>query len=123
MSDYHILDISGDGQRVSVIFHVPIDNVNNSVGVNLRTALKQYLESQSESGTITSSLPGIDSVELTSLQNGEKYEEKKDLHFNVFLSNVEKLAIVIQTFTHDSIVIKNAISSRLKFWGKSGDVV
>lgn len=43
MSDYHILNGLADGNQYRVVFHLPVPDMTNSVGVNYRMALMEHL--------------------------------------------------------------------------------
>ena len=75
MSDIHIQKATPDGINYVVVFHVPVPNTNNNVGVNHRTAL---LNSGLGGTTILKDGDGtngtISAAEKTSITNGSVYE-------------------------------------------------
>ena len=124
MSDYHILDqstswtLENKGRdSVRVVFHIPVPNVNNDVGVNYRVALVQYLEAQSETGTILSVCPFITSPELTQMQAGEIHEVDESVPLVTGSSDVEKRQAVADRFTALVTEKQTELAQVLLFWG------
>jgi len=117
MSNYHIKNITKDGRKASVVFHIPIPALNNSAGIPFRTALMQYKP------VTVSDVPWLSSGELTQIQNGEIFEHSEVVSFLADDSNAQKQGRVDAIFTDLNIIVLNEIKARLKFWGLDRDVV
>jgi len=118
MADYHILDMDELENRVGVIFHIPVPDELNKAGVNLRTAVKQYLENQIINGTITSKVPWISSSELIDIQNGLIYEHFKLFQFsNAHATKTTKMSELNSEYTRLVTRIQDKIRKTLKYWG------
>jgi len=65
MSDYHILAGDRYGNSYRVVFHIPVPDLTNEIGVNYRTAIVEW---QGGAVAIVSSVPFIEGSELTQLQ-------------------------------------------------------
>jgi hypothetical protein len=124
MGDYHILDQSiswtlGSKGRdsVRVVFHIPVPNANNDVGVNYRVALVQYLEAQSETGTILSECPFITGPELTQMQAGEIHEVVESMPLVTGSNDVEKRQEVADRFAVLVTEKQTELAQVLLFWG------
>ena len=119
MSNYHILQVSEKDHEITVAFHVPIPNTDNEIGVNARTALKQYKP------VTESQVPWLAddfASELASIQNGEVYEHVTTIPVTATLSNAQKLAFIDSKYND----IKNAVLANLniilKYWGYNRDI-
>ena len=118
--NYHILNSRELDQSVRVAFHIPIPNANNSVGVNYRTALKQFKP------FTASQVPWLTGTEVTQLQNGELYEYMGTVVYRVKASDVDKQTIIDAEYnelrggTKKSILKK--LQAQLKYWGKDRNV-
>ena len=122
MSDYHVLTGRQDGNGYQVVFHIPIPNVNNRVGVSYRTALVNSGmggSSVMETGTG----PGqIDAAELAQVVAGEIYE-----HSEEFATNPGETAGQIQTridarYTQLVTEMQSQVQSRLSYYGHTRDI-
>ena len=123
MSDYHLLTQSKDLKTIQVIAHIPVPDIVNAAGKNYRLALKEKLESGSESGTITSQCPSISPAELTQMQAGEIYEVVASYRFSVLgLTSAQKQAELDVAFNSQKIRTQNALNIELKWWGHTRDV-
>jgi len=120
MSNYHVLNQHQKEHRVSVVFHVPIPDQNNFAGVNLRVAVKQFLESTVE--TITSQCPFIDAGELTQLQNGELFEFVDEIDVDNLSTKAERKAQLDARFATISAIVAARVEKELDFWGLSINV-
>lgn len=119
MSDYHVLNATPEDHEISVVFHIPIPNVNNSVGVNFRTALTQY-KPFTESG-----VPWLDTQgqEFTDLVNGLLYEHGPvKIAYNANLSDAEKQTLIDTEFNAQKTAVQNRLQKVLKYWGHDRDV-
>lgn len=68
MSDIHTMLGSDNGERINLIFHYTVPDINNDVSVNYRTVIKDYIADH------TSAVPGLDAGEQTNLDNGVLFE-------------------------------------------------
>ena len=69
MSDYHILQGQANGNRYTVIFHLPVPDTDNAVGVNHRVIMAAQLAD----GWV-SAVPHIAAPEIALIEAGELYE-------------------------------------------------
>ena len=118
MSDYHV-KYMGRRDQLEVVFHFDVPDQSNFAGVNLRTAVSDYL---GQSGTITSEYPGIDGVELGSLQAGIKYEETHIVVFDGKLTDAQKRDQVDAFWTARNSNFQTEVLKRLNFWGYDREV-
>ena len=68
MSDIHTMLGSDNGETLNLIFHYTVPNVNNDVGNNYRTIVKDYIADH------TSAVPLLPGAEQTDLDNGLLFE-------------------------------------------------
>ena len=123
MSNYHVLEINELENHAQVAFHVSVPDELNGAGINLRTALKQYLERGAQSGTIESGVPWIAPAELTELQAGDLYEYLADTEFaNAHAADLEKRDQIDAKYTTLVPAVQDRIRKILKFWGMDRDV-
>ena len=118
MSNYHVKEITADGRKARVVFHIPIPVENNSAGVDLRTAVSQYIDSAS----FTSKVPWI-TIELVQLQSGELYEHLEVITFESAATALEKQTEIDNRYTALSSSVLNKMREVLKFWGKDRDII
>ena len=116
MSSYHVLTTNEKKDRVEVVFHVFVPNINNAAGVNLRTALVEYLEDQRGVSPIATIIPWDIGTELTDIQNGTLYEVRETVRFNAHLPNLEKRDIIDQRFQEVANAEQDNIQHILRFW-------
>jgi len=117
MSNYHVLTQALNKKTVNVIYHIPIPDINNETGKSYRTALKEWLEHNSESGIITSTCPDISSAELTQLQNGELYEIQQSKQFSSLeLTNTQKRNELDTTYTVVKTEAQGKLQILLEWW-------
>ncbi len=117
--NYHILNSKEKDQSVTVAFHIPIPNTNNSVGVNYRTALKQFRP------FTTSQVLWLTGPEVTQLQDGELYEHLESVVYRVVDTDIVKQGVIDARYNElkngDKSVLKK-LQSQLKYWGKDRNV-
>jgi len=118
MSNWHALKMDKEEDGVRVAFHIPIPDENNSASVNLRIALKQWLEEDLEIG---SQVPWI-TTEITDIQSGALYEHVTNIKFDANLTLAQKRTIIDGKYTTYSTSIVDRIRSEFKFWGMDRDV-
>lgn len=68
MSEIHTMLGNDNGENQNLIFHYTVPNIDNDVGVNYRTIVKDYIVDH------TSVVPGLDAGEQTNLDNGVLFE-------------------------------------------------
>jgi len=119
MSDYHILDNRPDGNQLRVVFHLPVPNENNAVGLNKRTALIEYL-----GGPQVSVLPEsrLGAGEADALAAGELYELVWQYDTNPGETLLNKRDALDAKFTSFSNGVIAQLEVRLDFWGYGRDV-
>lgn len=117
MSDYHILNGLPDGNQYQIVFHLPVPDTTNDVGVNYRVALIQYL-----GGDQPSQVPFITSGEQTQLDAGELYEHSWEYHTNPSENLIAKRDYLDGRFTAFSSSVVTQLQTRLGYWGYNRDV-
>lgn len=121
MSNYHIRKTSDDLKTVSVVFHVPIPDANNTVGVNWRSALVLELGG---ADAISSVLTDISTEEESAMKAGSIYEVSRTVRFSSLnITNAERLAEVEAAYTTTASEMIAEKQVTLNFMGKDGDVV
>lgn len=68
MSDIHTMLGSDDGEKINLIFHYTVPNINNDVGANYRTVVKDYVSDHA------SVVPDLPAGEQTNLNDGVLFE-------------------------------------------------
>ena len=122
MSNYHILESSNKQNKVDVIFHIAVPNENNSVSVNLQTAVKQR---QGLNETV-SNVPWLqieNPTEYTAIENGEIYEIRQAVEFNANLTIVQKRNKIDARYTTLANSVPNIIRNKFEFWGLDREVI
>jgi len=127
MANYHVLDISNNRDTARVVWHFAVANVNNGAGINYRTALKQYLESQADVaiGRVISQVPWLEvgnPSEFAQITNCEVYELVQNVEFNANETNSNKAAMMDAMWTKLNVAIPKRISEMLRFWGLDRNV-
>jgi len=119
MADYHILRGSADGNSLTVVFHVPIPDQNNTAGINLRTALSEL-----NGGSVESVLPSnrLGTGEQAALDAGALYEHVFEYHTRPGMDAAEKQAELDQRYSNLSTGIANQVANQLEYWGYGRDV-
>lgn len=118
MSDFHVLEQADDMKTVSMVFHILIPDQVNAVGVNLRTALVNYLGG---ADAITSKV--ADSAELAQMKAGEVFEHHTVLRFSILgLTDEQKLAELTAFYNATVGEIQTMAQSRLQYYGFAADV-
>jgi len=121
--DYHIMAQSRDKKTIDVVLHIAVPSVNNSAGVNYRTALRAYLESRTETGVITSDYPNISAGELTQMQAGEVYERSFAYRFSVLgLSAGQKQTELDTFYAAEKSTFLQEAQDILEWWGYDRNV-
>lgn len=115
MSNYHITNGSSNGNVFTVVFHVPVPNVNNEVGINYRTAMVEY-------GTVTSSVPFISGAEQTQIDNGELVEYHHRFTTNPSETLLQKRDRIDALYSIVIAKVQERWANYLSYWGYSRDV-
>lgn len=122
MSNYHVLAVTPKLTKASVVFHIPIPDENNTVGVSLRLALYQY----QGNATIVSAVPdhAINfSGENANIQSGAIYEYSKVVVFtNANNTPAQKQGEMDSMYTSLAVSVLARIRKVLKYWGKFRNV-
>lgn len=122
MANYHVLEVVGRNDRARVAFHISVPDENNFANVNIRTAVKQYLENIPENdGVISSIVPWI-TTELTDLQTGNLYEHVEVVEYNAKATNVQKRIALDNRYISLNTNIPDTLRERLQFWGMDRNV-
>ncbi len=117
MSDYHILSVSDDGNKFSVVAHFPVPDTNNDVGVNYRTALIQML-----GGEQVSRVPFIAQAEQDALNAGSLYEHSATFRTHPGEALLDKRDRLDALYISKAAEIQQVIAYRLSYWGYNRDV-
>jgi hypothetical protein len=118
MSQVHILSQDDEKKSVSVIFHIPVPNINSPYGVSLPTAI---VTEKGGDKAITSTTAKAD--ELIELQEGKKIELATSVRFSKLgLSDSQKLAEIKAKYVAESDAFITKCKDRLNFFGWEGDV-
>ncbi len=76
--DYHVMAGTKSGNIVTytVAFHIPVPDAENAVGVNYRTIIATYMNTES-------AVPDISEAEQEKLDTGELYEDVISLQTHI----------------------------------------
>lgn len=118
MSDCHILAGDKYGNRYRVVFHIPVPDQVNAVGVSYRMALVQYLGGATE---IKSEIPEL-GTELTQLQAGELVEYGESFYSNPNETLAQKQVKLDARFNEVKNEVLQDWQDVLSYWGYSRDV-
>lgn len=122
MSDIHVLSGAEAGGSIQVVFHFPVPDTNNSVGVNYRTALVA-----SGKGGTTAMTEGTDPGEISTaekalIESGAVYEHSRTIIFSGGpLSGAQLVAQVRSFYTRDKADLTARIATALKYFGFTAD--
>ena len=117
MSNYHIIQADTQGNRFTVVMHIPIPNQTNEVGVNYRTAVVEY----QGGAPISSVLPSIGS-EQTQLDAGELVERVYPFYSNPNETLLQKRDRLDTMFGEKVTEVQGELQKVLSYWGYSRDV-
>ncbi len=126
MADMHILD--GDGSTWRIVMHFTVPNVNNSVGVNFRTALVnsnigRKVNDDGTFGRRTILVSGTGEGEITTaeealLNNGTLFEHVTDFPVESSSTTVPALRQTVRDFfALENDRIQERIGARLRYFG------
>ena len=121
--NYHTLEMRNTKlNEVRAVFHIPIPNENNSVGINLRTALVDYLRNKSVVSVVPD-LETVDSTEYAQIVAGEIFEHDESFKFsNAHSSLGVKQDEMDNRYVTLSSSVVTKIQKILSFYGKGRDV-
>ena len=119
MSDYHILAGRPDGNQLRVVFHLPVPDESNAVGVNYRVALAMHKGSQQPS-IVPASLLGAD--EQTALDDGVLYELVWAFDTNPEMTLLDKRDALDAKYADLASSVISQLQTRLGYYGYSRDV-
>lgn len=120
ISNYHIRETDIKLKTVSTVFHIPIPDTDNDVGVTWQAALVLSLGG---ADAISSVLTDITPEEESAMKAGSIYENVATVRFSsTDLTNAERLAEVEAAYTAASSAVLAEKQITLNFYGKSGDV-
>lgn len=122
MAHWHARMGDADGNSFQVLFHIPIPNVNNRVGVNYRTALTR----SGVGGTTVmaeGNSPGlITTAELAQITSGALYEHAETIHTNPGETAAQLQARIDARFTVLVGIIQAHLANRLAYFGHDRNV-
>lgn len=119
MSDWHALTGHEKKQEIQVVFHIPVSDINNEVGVGYRSAISQ------EEPFTASAVPYLEAdfaAEFAELEAAAKYEYVEIVRYNGGLSDAAKLAIIDARYTTLVSIIQSQLQNKYIYWGKNQDV-
>ena len=119
MANYHILSGKPDGNQLRVVFHLPVPDTNNAVGVGYQAALLMHLGGAQDS-IVPASLLGAN--EQASLTSGALYEHVWQFGTQPETTLLEKRDILDARYTAFASGIIAALQARLEFYGYNRDV-
>jgi hypothetical protein len=123
--NYHILNLNNYKNIARVVYHFSVPDENNSIGINLRTALIQYLD-LARPDRVVSIVPNLQVSDITEYNNivaGVIYEYVKEFKFsNANLSLADKRTEVDSNFTALQITVVDKLRNILSFWGMERNV-
>lgn len=118
MSDYHVMKAATDGGTIQIVFHVPVPNENNVVGVNLRTCIME-----DDAVIKTSIVPWIEASEQTALNAGELLEYPYTLHTHKDISAAVKAQAIEDLFVGGVPAVQEQLRQQYVYWHYNADVV
>lgn len=117
MADIHTLTRDGDGQT-RLVFHFPVPDIDNSVGVNYRIALVNSGLGGMSSLTEGTGAGQISSAELAQIAAGELYEHSISVPVESGgTSGPQLLATVRKFYLKAKDNVLNGLQQRLKYFG------
>lgn len=128
MSDYHVLESeSGEQGWARVAFHIQVPDENNFAGVNLRQAVKEYLEIEANKkmGFQYTEVPWLDDdfpAEYLDIQNGVVVERAERVDIDPALLLPEKRDLLDARFVLRTTQVQAHIRSTMEFWGFNRDI-
>lgn len=117
MSDYHILQGQANGNRYQVIYHLPVPDTNNAVGVNHREIMAAQL-----AGGWVSAVPHIAAPEIALIEAGELYEFPFEYLTNPSLLLAAKRDELDAKFVVLSAGVIARLEAQFEFYGLDRDV-
>ncbi|MDY6893884.1 MAG: hypothetical protein SVO01_00475 [Thermotogota bacterium] len=121
MSNYHVLETSEKDHASRVAFHIAVPVENNAVGINLCTAVSQFLAG-TETPTSVPWLEATNPSEYAQLQNGEVYEHSAEVTYNANLTIAGKRDLLDARYSQLATSIPKIIRSKFRFWGLDRNV-
>jgi hypothetical protein len=119
MANYHILSGKADGNQMQVVFHLPVPDVTNAVGVNYRNALIMHLGGAQES-IVPVTLLGAG--EQAALDIGTLYELVWAFNTHPGMTLADKRDALDAQYNQFVSIIVAQLQARLEFYGYSRDV-
>jgi hypothetical protein len=117
--NWHALEGSREKHQITVVFHIPVPNINNIVGVSYRTAIsKEEPFTASRVPYLAADFP----AEVSSLQVGALYEHIETVNYNANLADAQKLALINARYTVLVGEIQTELQNKYIYWGKNQDV-
>lgn len=113
--NYHILNVNDKASEARIAFHIAVPNETNIAGVNLQTAMKQFMPQ-------TTQIPWDIGTESADITNGAIFEIVETIGFNAHFTDAEKLAVIKNRWTDFNNTVPDIIRTRLRYWGIGGDV-
>ncbi len=126
MSDWHIKNISDDGRKARVVFHIPVPAGNNSASPvkTWQECVSEFIKTKAEDGSWNEFFSDLENIgaELTDLRNGSLFEVVETVRFAELDNNAEKKTKIDNEFTATVADVQSRLAARLRFWGYASDV-
>ena len=121
MADMHVIDGDGKGQW-RVVMHFDVPDVNNTVGVNYRTAIKRSGLVNDVSPSVLPDGDGnngsISAAEKSDLIDGVKYEHVASLTLDGSgTTTSSRVAVLRAAYSRIETEVVDRLKARLKFFG------
>lgn len=121
MAHIHVLLAGETGDSIQVVFHFPVPDVNNVVGVNYRTALV----ASGKGGTTTMTEGGgpgqVSAAEKALIEAGEVYEYPRSFSRGMFESAGAPLQAMRHFYAQDKADLTARLAVALKYYGFTAD--
>lgn len=120
-NDYHVMTMVNDAStnQITVIYHIPVIDENNTAGYSLRSAVSEEFGTQS-----ASVIPWDIGSETASLQVGTLFEHIEIVQVEDSLTLGQKRTILDERFTELNLGggLNKLYRNRLDFWHLERDV-
>lgn len=114
MSNYHVLEISANGERgqASVVMHIATPLGNNLKGTSYADALSEV-----QGGSVVSAVSGISVEEQAALNDGSLFEYMESVTIHRDMNNSTKQARLDAAYTEAVTREQAKMKERLWGWG------
>jgi hypothetical protein len=110
MADYHVLQVSADGDQVTVAFHVSVPDETNAASKTLSECLVEDQAPETE-------VPFLAQAEADAIAAGTVYEHIVTVAMSARCTNPERIAALDAKATALQAIIPDRIRKVYSFWG------